>query len=128
MQEVALLAIAAFSLWLIAVGFVMAFRSGAFLRVLRLTATSHRINLTEQGLRLLFGAALLVRAPSSKLPELFEPVGWFVVATSILLMVLPLHLHSQYAIWWSERLSPQLLGAIAPLSVGAGVALLFLAI
>lgn len=125
MQEAALVVVAAASVWLIAIGLFMAVRPGRALRLLSLTASSHRINLTEQGFRLLAGAAVIVRSASSKLPDLFEIGGWFVVISSLLLMLLPLRWHAGYAIWWSRNLPTWAVRVIASLSVAAGVGLLY---
>lgn len=128
MQEAALIVLAAASLWLVAIGVLMAAEPRRFLRLLALTAASHRINLTEQGFRLIAGAALIVRAPSSKLPGLFEIGGWFVLLSSVLLMIVPLRVHAGYAIWWSRTLRPWTVRFIAPLSAAAGAGLLYAAI
>jgi len=128
MQEAALVVVAAASLWLVGIGLFMAVRLDRALKLLSLTASSHRINLVEQGSRLLAGAAVIVRSASSKLPDLFEIGGWFVVASSLILLVTPLRLHARYAIWWSRRLQPWAVRVIAPVSVGAGGGLLYAAL
>ena len=128
MQTIALFIIALSGLWLIGVAALMAAWPRRFLDLLRLTASSWRVNITEQGLRLLAGLALIVRAGSSKLPWLFETGGWFVVGSSIILLVMPLRLHSAYAIWWSHRLKPWAVRATAPFSAMFGVGLVYAAL
>lgn len=95
------------------------------LHILSLTASSHRVNLTEQGLRMLAGAALVVRSDLSKVPALFEVGGWFIVASSFFLMIIPLHWHAGYAIWWAERLPIWGVRLVAPLSIAAGATLIY---
>ena len=58
MDTAAFIVIAASGAWLIAVAFLMALRPRDFLHLLGLTASSWRINLAEQGLRLVAGLSL----------------------------------------------------------------------
>lgn len=128
MQDLALVGVCAAGLWLIGTGIFMALRPGGALRMLALTASTRTINNTEQGLRLAAGIALVIRAPASKWPQLFELGGWFIIVSSLALLVIPLGWHSAYAIWWSERFQPWAVRAIAPISALAGMALIHAAI
>lgn len=127
MEIIAFLIIAAASLWLVAVGGLMAFRPRRFLHYLAQTASTRRINNIEQGLRLLVGSALVVQSGSSKLPMLFAISGWFIIISSVILLVIPLRWHAGYAIWWAERMRPWMVRAIAPASAVFGVGLFYLA-
>lgn len=128
MQTAAFLIVAASGLWLVSIALLMAVRPRRFLDLLSLTASSWRVNITEQGLRLLAGLALIVRAGSSKVPGLFEVGGWFIVASSIVLLVMPLRWHAAYAIWWSLKLRPWAVRATAPLSAASGIGLVYAAL
>lgn len=127
MQTLALLVLIAAGGWLVAAGGIMAFRPGRALHLLSLTASSQRANLVEQIPRLIAGAAMVVRAEVSKLPQLFTLGGWFIVATSLLLMVIPLAWHSGYALWWARRIPPVAVRAVAPFSIMAGAGLVYAA-
>jgi len=128
METTALLVVAATGLWLVATAALMAVHPLRFLQLLSLTASSRRINNIEQGLRLLAGLALIIRAGASKLPGLFELGGWFVFTSSVILLVLPLRWHAAYAIWWSLKLKPWALRAIAPISGAFGIGLVYAAL
>jgi len=128
MQAVALLLLCVAAIWLAAVGLLMTLRPLSALAFLRRTAATQRINITEQGLRLLAGAALIVRAPFSKFPHIFEIGGWFIVFSSIALLLLPLRLHAGYAIWWANTLPPWAVRVIGPLSIAAGAGLITVAV
>lgn len=93
-----------------------------------LEAGNWRLNLTEQGLRLLAGAALIVRAPASKLPALFEVAGWLVVVSSVLIIAAPIRWHGAYGTWWSKRLTPLVIRVLSPLPAVAGAGLIYAAI
>jgi hypothetical protein len=125
MEQIGLIGSAAAGTWLILTGVFMAIWPRRALHVLSLTASTRTINNVEQGLRLLAGVALLLRAPASKLPEAFEVAGWFIVLSSMVLLVLPLRWHSAYACWWADRLAPVAVRAVAPLSAVAGLGLIY---
>lgn len=127
MQLLALLIVIAAGIWLGAVGLLMALKPQRALHILSLTASSHRVNLSEQVLRLIAGAALVVRAEASKLPLLFEIGGWFIVASSLVLLAVPLAWHSGYAKWWAQRIPPLAVRALAPFSLFFGVGLIYAA-
>lgn len=127
MQVIALFIVAAAGLWLVCVALLMIVRPRDFLHFLSLTASTWRINVAEQGLRLLAGVALIVRAESSKLPILFELGGWFIVASSVLLLMVPLRWHAAYAIWWSRRLTPSIVRLIGAFAAALGMGLVYAA-
>jgi hypothetical protein len=127
MQTAALIVLIAAGGWLVATGLLMALRPLRALHILSLTATSHRVNLTEQVPRLLAGAAMVIRADASKFPLLFEVAGGFIAASSLVLMVIPLAWHNGYAVWWAKRIPPMAVRAIAPFSIAGGVALVWAA-
>lgn len=127
MQTLALIILIAAGGWLVAAGGMMALRPERALQILSLTATSQRVNLSEQIPRLLAGAAMAVRADVSKLPELFTLAGWFIAGTSVLLMVIPLAWHNGYAVWWAKRIPPAAVRFIAPFSILGGIGLVYAA-
>ena len=95
MQAIALIVVSAAGLWLVGVAFLMALRPRYCLQLFEkmsanLERSNWRLQFTEQGLRVLAGVALIVRAPASKLPLVFEVAGWLLVATSLLIMVAPI--------------------------------------
>jgi hypothetical protein len=125
MQQLSLIVLWLAGLWLIGIGILMMVRPERCLGILRQTASTRRINNREQGLRLLAGLALILRAPVSKLPGPFELAGWFVALSSLALLVLPLRLHAGYAIFWADRVPHGVVRAIGPLSVAAGAGLIY---
>ena len=70
MQTVAFIVVAAAGLWLVGVALLMALRPRRSLDLLdlmvkKLSAAKWPLTLTEKGLRILDGAALIVRSPAS---------------------------------------------------------------
>lgn len=127
-QLIAMIVLIAAAAWLVAVGLFMAMKPRAALGFLRLTASSQRVNLTEQGLRMLAGVAMIARSPQASLSILFEVGGWFILLSSVLLIVMPLPWHAAYAIWWADRLPHWVVRLIGPLSILFGAALIYSAV
>ncbi len=94
MQAFALIVVTAAGLWLVAVASLMALRPLHCLHLLEMMRTNllrsnWRLQWIEQGLRILAGAALIVRAPESRLPLAFQIAGWILVVTSSVILIAP---------------------------------------
>ncbi|MGH8217674.1 MAG: hypothetical protein ACREUT_03765 [Steroidobacteraceae bacterium] len=130
LQAIALIVVAAAGFWLVGVAFLMALRPGYCLHLCEkmsanLERSNGRLQFTEQGLRVLAGVALIVRAPASKLPLLFEVAGWLLVATSLLIMAAPVRWHGVYGAWWVRRLTPLVIRILSPVPAAAGAGLIY---
>lgn len=124
MRTAAALLLAAFALGLI--GFaVLAFgRPEQARRFLGSFAQSFRAHVAEQTLRLVAGAALLVRAPLLWQGPAFRVLGWVLVLTSVGLLLLPWRWHRAFA----ERVVPPVARHVrlyGLLVLGAGLLLLY---
>ena len=133
LQTIALVVVAAAGLWLVGVAFLMALRPRYCLRLFEkmsanLERSNWRLQFTEQGLRVLAGAALIVRAPASKLPPVFEVAGWLLVASSLLIMVAPIRWHGAYGTWWVKRLTPLMIRILSLVPAAAGAGLIYAAL
>ncbi len=85
-------------------------------------AGSQRLHYFELAVRVLIGAAFVLRAPDTALPGLFTVFGWLLLITSAGLALLPWQLHRRFAaksVPQALRVLP-LLGLVALLA-GAGV-------
>lgn len=128
MQAVALIVVSAAGMWLVGVAALMAFRPRYCLHLLErmsanLEQSNRRLHFTEQGLRIIAGVALIVRAPGSKLPLAFEIAGWLLVVSSVAIIIAPVRWHGAYGTWWARRLSPLVIRVLSPVPavVGSGV-------
>ena len=68
-------------------------RAEAFLR---LFASSARAHYTEQSLRLISGVGFVLYAPHTAWTTAFRILGWTLIVTSVLLLILPWKLHQQF--------------------------------
>jgi len=129
----ALIIVIAAGLWLAGVGTLMAFRPSYCLELLEgmtanLEHSNWGLNITEQGLRIVAGAALVMRAPASRVPMAFEVAGWILVASSVLILIVPVRWHGAYGRWWVGRLAPLAVRVLSPVPVLAGAGLIYAAL
>lgn len=87
------LVVVGFCVFLIGLAIVIATRAPLAERFLRSFASSARAHYTEQGLRLLVGAALVHFACSMWYPQLFQLFGWLMVVTTAGLLLAPWRWH-----------------------------------
>jgi uncharacterized protein YjeT (DUF2065 family) len=84
-----------FCFFLIGLAVVIAASPSHAERFLRTFASSARAHYTEQGLRLLVGAAIANFAGSMWHAELFKLLGWLIVVTAALLLLAPWQWHQK---------------------------------
>ena len=111
--------------WLIAISLVMLFKPQAALAALGKMGSTNVIHFTELGLRLAGGIVVAVAAAESRFPAILTAIGWFVVVSSIVLMMLPRPWHAAYSSWWAKRIPPLAVRLLAPFSMLAGGALIY---
>ncbi len=121
-QTIAFAIVIAAAAWLAFVGLVCAVRPKFALAQLGKMGSNWPIQIGEHGLRGLAGAALILRADHTKAPEIFTVAGWFVLLTSIAILILPRHWHHGYAQWWAGHLPAGLVRWMAaPSLLAAGL-------
>ena len=123
-QTAALVAIWAGAAWLVFVAAVAAIAPERAREGLAAMGSTVAVNLAEHAPRALVGAAMVVRAPEAAWPTAFAVAGWFIVASSVAILLVPLRWHNGYARWWAARfpaLAIRLL-AIPALALAAALA------
>lgn len=113
------------AVWLFAVALLMLMRPRLALQGLDAMGSTPLIHFGEHFLRGLAGLALIGVSGVSRYPEIFFWAGAFIVATSILIALAPRRWHHAYAQWWARRIPPAAVRAMAPVSVAAGLALIW---
>ena len=114
MSVVAEIVVVAFGLFLLGLTAVTFSRPAIAERFFTAFASSARAHYTEQAIRLLIGAALVVASPAMWQPTLFRLIGWAIVASSVVLMLAPWRLHHRFG----ERVRPILIRRIKWFALG----------
>jgi hypothetical protein len=132
-QIAALIVVTASGLWLVGVSFLMALRPTYCLELFEkmtssLSKSHWRLQFTEQGLRIVAGAGLILRSPASKLPLAFELAGCCLVASSLLILALPIRWHASYGHWCSRWLTPMVIRVLSPIPAIVGAGLVYAAV
>jgi hypothetical protein len=100
----ALLVILLAAVWLFFVSLVCLLQPERAQQGLAAMGSSWPMQLGEHIPRAVVGVALIERAPLSKAPLVMEVGGWFLLASSLVILLLPLRWHNAYAMWWAERI------------------------
>ncbi|MEY8020872.1 hypothetical protein AB8P51_08580 [Muriicola sp. SD30] len=114
-----------FGFFLIGVGFLMLLAPNRIWKILNKAASTPRIHFGELSLRMIPAVGLILCAPQSKFPEFLQIMGWFMIGTSILLMLLPRALHYAYAQKCTAMLPPNTIRLLAPFSFAFGGFILY---
>lgn len=112
-------------LWLVGLGLFMFAAPRRALGTLGSMGSATAIHFGELTVRIAAGAALVLAAPLSKFPPSIEVIGWFLMVSAAVLMVLPRRWHARYSTWWSQRIPVLGVRLIAPLSAAGGGALIW---
>jgi len=117
MSAAAAVVVVAFGLLLIAFPGVAFAKPAIAERFLTAFATSARTHYVEQVVRLLIGAALVVRSPIMWQPKMFWLVGWAIFVSSAVLLCVPWQWHHRLG----ERVLPVLVRHLRLYAVGSFV-------
>ncbi len=101
-----------FLIGLAALIIAMPSRAEGFLRGFASSALTHY---TEQGLRLVVGAAIVNFAGSMRYPDLFKLFGWLIIVSTAGLLLIPWQLHNKFG----TMVMPQLFRRMRLFALGA---------
>ena len=124
MNTVAGAILVAFSLFLVGLTVVVFTKPAVAERFFMSFASSARAHYTEQVIRLLIGASLVIRSAAMWQPKVFWFVGWAIVLSSLVLILSPWQWHHRFG----EIVRPMLIRRIKLFAVGLlafGVLLLY---
>lgn len=86
-------------LWLIGLGASCVVAPARTRRFLHAFASSARAHYTEQSIRLIAGAGFVGHAAQMRWPTVIAIFGWILVATALVLLLLPWRWHRRFATW-----------------------------
>lgn len=109
----ALVVIWAGAAWLVFVAGIAAFAPERARTALAAMGSTAAINWAEHAPRALVGAAMVIRAPEAAWPTTFAAAGWFIVASSAVILAMPLHWHNGYSRWWATRIPVMVIRILA---------------
>ena len=124
MNAVAGAILVAFGLFLVGLTVVVFAKPAVAERFFMSFASSARAHYTEQVIRLLIGASLVIRSAVMWQPKVFWFVGWAIVLSSLVLILTPWQWHDRFG----EKVRPMLIRRIKLFAVGLlafGVLLLY---
>jgi hypothetical protein len=125
MMFIAQSVVAMFGFFIIAVGVLMLFYPKKALATLQKAGSTNLINYGEITIRMIPAIALVIYSPQSRFPEILQLFGWFMLATSAVLYVVPRRIHHAYSMKWVKLLKPWHVRSIAPFSFVFGGAILY---
>jgi hypothetical protein len=114
-----------FGIFLLCAGGMMLFSPARAGRILRKAGSTNFINYAEITIRMVPAIALILYADLSKYPVQLKMLGWFMLATSIILYFIPRQVHHNFSVRSANILKPNYFRLIAPLSILFGLAILY---
>lgn len=126
MISVAKLVVLFFGIFLILVGFLMLSSPKKARGLLQKAGSTVLINYGEITLRLLVGLGFVLTAEVSKAPFFSQYFGWFLIVTSLVLFLVPMNLHHQFALKSAVILQPKIIRILSVLPIFFGFWLIFL--
>ena len=114
LNAIAAAILVAFGLFLIGVAVVVFARPALAERFFTAFASSARTHYTEQVVRLLVGASLIIRSAAMRQPKVFWFVGWAIALTSLLLILTPWQWHNRFG----EKVRPMLIRRMKVYGIG----------
>ncbi|RZS90635.1 hypothetical protein [Aquimarina brevivitae] len=121
MKIIAQYCVILFGLFLISVGILMLVNPSKARYYLRKAASTAFINYAEITIRMLPAGALIISAEIAKYPIVFQVLGWFMLATSLVLYTVPRKMHHQYALKSADILKPLWVRVLSPIPILFGV-------
>jgi uncharacterized membrane protein YfcA len=109
-----------FGVFIILVGFLMLFAPKKARAILRKAGSTNFINYAEITIRLSPAIAMISYADFSKLPIAFKIFGWIMVATSVILYIVPRKTHHRFSMKSADRLKPIYFQLISPFAMLLG--------
>lgn len=114
-----------FGVFFISAGFLMLFAPEKARQFLRKAGSTNFINYAELTIRMIPGLGLILYSDFSKFPEAFNICGWFIIASSLILCLIPRQLHHNYSLKCATILKPLYFQLISPFSMLIGIVIIY---
>ena len=117
-----------FGSFFIVAGFIMLLKPSVARSTLRKAGSTALINYTELSVRMIPAIAFVIYADFSSYPTSFKFIGWYILFTSIILMIIPRKLHHKLSNRFADFLSSGKFQLISPLSIFIGIYLIYVVV
>ncbi len=114
-----------FGLFIIFSGFLMFFKPEKVREIIAKAGSTYLINYTELGIRLLIGIAFGYTSLYSIYELQFKVIGYFLIISALILMLVPIKKHNQFSRKAAEKLKPVYLKICAPFSILFGCIIIY---
>ncbi|RZK26646.1 MAG: hypothetical protein EOO43_02175 [Flavobacterium sp.] len=114
-----------FGLFLVYIAFLMLFAPVKARETLRKAGSTNFINYAEITLRMIPAIGMILCSEDSKYPELFKIFGGFMLATSLVLYLVPRKLHHAFSMRAADVLKPIYFRLLFPVTLAFGIAVIY---
>jgi uncharacterized membrane protein YfcA len=114
-----------FGLFLVYSGFLMFFKPEKVRTIIGKAGSTYFINYTELGIRLIIGISFLISTIYSNYELQFKLIGYFLMISALLLMLVPIKMHNNFAKNAAKKLKPIYLKICAPFAILFGFLVLY---
>lgn len=125
MMLFAKISIILFGIFLIAAGLLMLIDPKKAKSIIRKAGSTNFINYAEITIRMIPATGMILYAEYSKFPEAFRIVGWFMIATSLVLYAIPRKTHHSFSLKCADLLRPIHLRLLSPMAMFFGLILIY---
>jgi len=115
------------ALWMVGVGTMMLVWPRRSLALLARMGSSPTIHFGEMAIRFAVGLLILLTAHQTRAPTALAAIGGFLMASALVLALLPRRWHAAYSVGWSRRIPPMAVRVLGPISWAMGAALIWAA-
>ncbi len=115
-----------FGFFIIGVGLLMLIKPEKARAYLMKAGSTNLVNYSEITIRMIPAVALVIYSDFTKYPEMVKIFGWFMIATSLVLFLVPRRIHHAYALMCADYLKPIYVRLISPFSILFGVAVIYI--
>ena len=113
-----------FGAFFIVAGIIMFLKPETVRNTIRKAGSTRFINFAELLTRMIPGFAFVLYAPYFHYPIIFKMIGYFVIFSSITILLIPRKIHHGFSNQCAEILKPTYLKFISPISILIGITLI----
>lgn len=109
-----------FGIFFIVVGILMFTSTQKIILIIKKAGTTNWINYSEITIRMIPAAGLIIYSNHSLFPILFKIMGWFMIATSLVLFFVSKEKHHKFANKYVGLIKPDYFKILAPITILIG--------